>query len=84
MLILTPKEKAKEIFDKYTIATWIKFSEIDNLTTIPNAKECALIAVNEVINSFNINTGNSHQTRLINELNKYWVQVKEEIENGYD
>jgi hypothetical protein len=67
---MTPKEKALELIQKYNIATWIKFDEIKYLTTIPNAKECALIACEEIINSKPI--GNSLE---------YWQEVKQELLN---
>jgi hypothetical protein len=68
---MTPKEKALELIQKYNIATWIKFDEIKYLTTIPNAKECALIACEEILNQFTWKplTGMS-----------YWEEVKTEIE----
>lgn len=69
---MNPKEKAKELFKKYTIATWIKLDEIKYLTTIPTAKECALIAVDEILNVIPDNNG--WQTKR-----EYWFEVKQEI-----
>ena len=45
---MNPKEKAKELFDKYCFA--IKTEETDSgyFTNVIYAKECALIAINEV------------------------------------
>lgn len=73
---MTPKEKADELLAKYTVATWIKLDEIKYLTTIPTAKQCALIAVDELIND------NDHNETIVNGgLNKlYWQEVKQEIE----
>lgn len=72
---MTPKEKAEELLTKYTIATWIKLDEIKFLTTIPTARECALIAVEEILNSRPVITDSQF------EYNKYWEEVKKEIEN---
>lgn len=47
---MTPKEKADELYLKYIIATWIKLEEIKYLTTIPTAKECLFILVDEILN----------------------------------
>jgi len=40
---MTPKEKAKELVDKY------EFVYIQNYTSMFEVKECALIAVNEML-----------------------------------
>jgi hypothetical protein len=54
---MTPKDKAKELVDKYWTFSFDIFFE--------EAKECALIAVDELIKE----TGS-----------KYWYDVKQEIE----
>ena len=56
-----PKEKANELLDKMTM-------EIGKF----NAKQCALIAVNEILRI------NSVDKDL--ELSDYWEEVKQEIE----
>ena len=47
---MTPKEKAEELFNKYCYA--IRYNEKDSeyWTNIIYAKNCALIAVDEIIN----------------------------------
>jgi hypothetical protein len=69
---MTPKEKAKELFDKF-------------LMEIPNnemsleyeaSRQCALIAVDEILDAIVII--NEHNFDV---LNKYWAEVKQEIEN---
>jgi hypothetical protein len=62
---MTPKEKAKELYDKYcNMESWCD-----------DAKECALIAVDEVIKQNNV------WIRLVNKgTNNYWLEVKQEIE----
>ena len=57
---MTPKEKAKELFDKH-------FEFVEALSAsnqIENAKKCALITVNEILNYI-------PQT--------YWFEVEKEI-----
>ena len=61
---MTPKEKAIELFDKYD---YILYREYNNL----EARHCALIAVDEVINNL----------PLISEIQNYWQEVKLQIEN---
>ena len=78
---MTPREKAEELFDK--------FSDIDHLGILgkyngtwefssslwrKQAKECALVAVNEVIEALH---EHHWQNRLI--IN-YWEEVKQQIE----
>lgn len=69
---LTPKEKAKELFDKfYPRAT--SYS-LDRKNQNENAKECALITVDEILKSHNNLYGvNSEKT-------KHYLEVKQEIE----
>ena len=71
---MTPKEKAKELFDKMYFVD-------DPMGNYPmcfdTAKQCALIAVDEIINS------NPHSNPLntnIESTMSYWQQVKQEIE----
>lgn len=67
---MTPKDKAKELVDKYD-------EMLTYLESKSKAKQCALIAVDEVLNddwyipSFD----------EITERKKYWEQVKHEINN---
>ncbi len=69
---MTPKDKAKELFDKF-------MKPIDGLHKYPmcfdTAKQCALIAVDEVIEALH---EHHWQNRLI--IN-YWEEVKQDIEN---
>lgn len=59
---MTPKEKAEELMDKFNLPTGLMSIEI---------KQCALIAVNEIIT-------NRERIKGIDKL--YWQQVKQEIE----
>ena len=68
---MTPKEKAKQLFDKYT-----KFQ--NGYGYEYKTKQCALISVDEIINS------NPHSNPLNTEIYstmEYWQEVKHEIEN---
>ena len=82
---MTPKEKAQELFDKY-YRLFNNFPNyqyvIENLNTIQDeklytTKQCALIAVNEILDLKHIVTlrRNMHEMEL-----EYWDEVKQEIE----
>ena len=72
---MTPKEKAKEIYCKYTDALDIR----DLRTTAnPFAKRCALIAVDEIITNNSKIPGLLTQDTMRNTW--YWQEVKQEIE----
>ncbi len=68
---MTPKEKAFELFDKY-------MQPIDELHKYPmcfaTAKQCALIAVDEVIEALR-----EHEWQNRNVID-YYLEVKQEIE----
>jgi len=66
---MTPKEKAKELVDKFSTV---------GLQQREEGKECALIAVDEMISFLTeiTNTGIEYYSKL-NEL----LELKEEIEN---
>jgi hypothetical protein len=66
---MTPKDKAKELFDKYCHA--IRTEECDDgyFTNVVHAKRCALIAVDEIL------WMSSHYVTI-----QFWENVKIEIE----
>jgi hypothetical protein len=66
---MNPKEKAKELYEKY------EFVYIQNYTSEHEVKQCALIAVDEILN-INIKETTEECMKLI----KYWNEVKLEIE----
>lgn len=67
---MTPKEKAFELIDKYSLLVPIEFGGMDkNL-----AKQCALIAVDEILNS-----RKEHLVQSI-KFYEYWIEVKRELE----
>ena len=63
---MTPKEKAKELVDKFTF----RCEECDYDW---NAKQCAIIAVDEILNV--INRDMNYQN-----VYAYFLEVKQEIE----
>jgi hypothetical protein len=67
---MTPKEKAKELVDKFRLHVLEKDFFGDSVEH-DNAKQCALIAVDELINSMAIQQCNADE---------YWQEVKQEIE----
>lgn len=68
---MTPQEKAKQLFFKY-----IYYVEaISETQQIGNARECALMLVEEMLwDTFNYNTGDNSIDRI-----EFWIQVKKEI-----
>ena len=66
---MTPQEKAKELFDKYCFAIRTEERGSGYFTNVIYAKDCALIAVDELIDETDMD-------RL-----EYWQQVKQEIVN---
>jgi len=81
---MTPKEKANELFDKMFIEI-SDFRVTDDVLEVV-AKQCALIAVDEILNYLGIIEqnetsdfafGGSYQG---DDYFKYWQEVKHEIE----
>jgi hypothetical protein len=72
---MTPKQKAKELFDKY--ATYVVMWKGDINTTHQNCKQCALIAVDEILNLSKI--ASLRRDEVYMEL-EYWTEIKQEIE----
>ena len=66
---LTPKEKAKELIDKYM------FMEVPNYVSKFEIKLCAIIAVNEILEAINDYTIEP----IIFDI-EYYEEVKQEIE----
>jgi hypothetical protein len=66
---MTPKEKAKELVDKYWI--YLRAGLLYDEEAKDDAKHCALIAVDEILKS----------GKDVDEFaDNYWLQVKQEIE----
>jgi len=67
---MTPKEKAKELFEKFTFPCW----ECDEFA---KAKESSLIAVDEILD---LNLGLSNCDEGNWAIDKFYLEVKQEIE----
>jgi hypothetical protein len=74
---MTPEEKAKELFNKFRNEI---LSFLGDKMKDKNAKRCALIAVDEIIDILEIN-GFTLQEYHDKGTLEYWIHVKEEIEN---
>jgi hypothetical protein len=69
---MTPKEKAKELYDKFYMAIPNNEMGLDNEASI----QCALIAVDEILKAVN----NPDETYLMKHSVNYWTEVKQETE----
>lgn len=68
---MTPKEKAKELIDKY------QFVYIQNLTSMFEVKECALNVVDEILDIAYW----EYMESMGEKEKEYWEEVKQEIIN---
>lgn len=78
---MTPKEKAEEIFNKYYDFKWLVNSGRKLITkelSCEAAKQCALIAVDEILDLEYKTQGT--MTFLTHGDCDYWKEVKQEIE----
>lgn len=74
---MTPKEKANELVDNY----WL-MDKINPSLSKEQAKQCALVAVDEILQIFNNEwTKLDFWTEEINGTINFWKEVKKEIEN---
>jgi len=71
---MTPKDKAKELFDKYCYAIRTEETDSGYFTNVIYSKQCALIAVDEIIKSRPVITDSPVEHQI------YWQEVKKEIE----
>lgn len=79
---MTPKEKAKELVEKFMAIKSMKLSDY-SLIYYPFAKLCALIAVDEIIkvSAPYIDKHEPYYQELDdNQTQVYWQEVKQEIE----
>ena len=74
---MTPKEKAQELYYKI-----LKHSFSDeSVSALHRAKQCALIAVDEIINTLNSDIRDLDvRGNILLDLIDYWREVKQEIE----
>jgi hypothetical protein len=79
---MTPQEKAEELIDKFHIKVYVSFIEnsipsiVNALMLYNSAKECALIAVDEIIKSNPIAFDEDDNCIA----KQWWQEVKTEIE----
>lgn len=75
---MEPKEKARELIDKFEEfaddTECNVFTQSEN--RLKNAKECAIIAVNEILS-----INNERWYQLTGSKETYYKEVKQEIEN---
>jgi hypothetical protein len=76
---MTPKEKAKELVDKF--ARIDGYQDSINLSKCEYEKQCALIAVDEILDRLMWHTGASDlgNTIIVEDI-RYLMEVKQEIE----
>jgi hypothetical protein len=73
---MTPKEKAIELFDKFNKP------DTTHYPYVHNAQQCALIAVDEIIEFMEVDDFDSDTCYWANHSKmQYWQEVKQEIEN---
>ena len=72
---MTPKEKAKELINKYSLLVPIEFGGMDEEL----AKKCSLIAVDEIVEECGNWTGGTNDGWDTKRFD-YWQEVKQEIE----
>jgi hypothetical protein len=71
---MTPKERAIDLYNKfYDLATVVIEIRVKKYVT----KQCALIAVDEIISEF----GTYYKINIDDKYVSYWEKVKQEIEN---
>jgi hypothetical protein len=84
---MTAKEKAEKLLSDYLIYFPEYYNDLEYDYNVEKAKKCALIAVDELINteyqtvSKLLDVIQKNKIRLVISLNKdYWQEVKQEIE----
>jgi len=76
--MITPKEKAEDLLDVMSTNN----GDEHHHCTFYVSKNCALISVNEIINTLNYDIRDLDvRGNILLDLIKYWREVKQEIEN---
>jgi hypothetical protein len=75
---MTPKEKAKDLVNKFTPHTKVFHEHLGWVNYLDSTKQCALIAVDEILWEIIKYADNSREYVVENSL--YWTEVKKEIE----
>ena len=81
---MTPKEKANELLESvmFSLSKQLDLNtgKYQPIPTNPYYKECALVAVNEILNNFGL-TANGQTFYTEYRAVQYYQEVKQEIEN---
>jgi hypothetical protein len=72
---MTPQEKANQLFQSFGVAIAERVDVDGFVCNTEQAKQCALIAVDEIMHVIDW-----HEFETPNEELNYWNQVKEEIQ----
>jgi hypothetical protein len=81
-----PKDYAEELVDKFHIKVYVSFIEnsipsvINALVLYNSAKQCALIAVDEIIDLCEFDVASDVENKRFMAKLNYWDEVKQEIE----
>ena len=87
---MTPKEKAEELVDKFYQTTPNEYFVNEPIgikgryKSWEQAKQCAIIAVNEILksnNDWDLEQNIWCDTGFFGDCQMYWIAVKQEIEN---
>jgi hypothetical protein len=73
---MTPKEKAKELFDKFCYAIRTEETDSGYFTNVIYANICAILAVDEILEVIIFNKYDDKYW----EEEEYWKEVKQELE----
>jgi hypothetical protein len=76
---MTPKEKAIELVDKFIVHTRVYHEVLGWEDYIESAKQCSLIAVDEIIEATKLVVDRPYFNGIL--FNTYWEQVKTEIQS---
>ena len=74
---MTPKDKAKELANKFVFKSIFDMTDLELIEARQIAKQCALIAVDEIIQAVKKDSDFTITYQL---AKQYWQQVKQEIQ----
>jgi hypothetical protein len=77
--MISVKEKAQELFDKHN--NYLQ-QEMNCIVYVENAKQCAIICVDEIIKSLEEydDRNSTHELQNMDSSFRYWEKVKKELE----